>query len=349
MAGRRRTAKERCVHGAVGLALLCMCLQGVEHMFACQKPLNWERDRAGFGFHASAYEEDANRYELTSDEKRLVSRITESGRRGNWIEAWSLFSCYDGCANPVYNAAMTAALRCGRFQEGVDIYKNMCNSGIPKTKPTYTVAIKLYAKLRHQDSPDKVQQLWDEALNSSMIDHVLVGARIDAAAVEGDVLGAASLLDLMYKKQWTPGLLHWTSAISACKNSEPPSFNTSLFLLNRLVHASVTPDIVTYSSVIAAHRNAPVEKIKAIRARMAEEQVEINKVFVETYVMSAFQGRIGADRRLSIREAVRLARGISKDRLEEVASLIEEARRKGVKLTQAVNLVRKALVEIGVA
>eukprot|EP00440_Ansanella_granifera_P016246 gb/GFBE01017648.1/.p1 GENE.gb/GFBE01017648.1/~~gb/GFBE01017648.1/.p1 ORF type:complete len:165 (+),score=14.43 gb/GFBE01017648.1/:1-495(+) len=145
MARRRETANARCVHGAVGLALLLASLKAFDCPFACQKPLNQERAIAGFGLNVKAVDDEANRVEATKQEQHLIRRITESGRRGYWSEASKIFSNYAGGATSVYNAAITAALRCGKFQEGADIYRRMCNSDIPKTKPTFTVAIKLFA------------------------------------------------------------------------------------------------------------------------------------------------------------------------------------------------------------
>ena len=55
---------------------------------------------------------------LSNQEKQLLRRISSASERRNWLEVQSGFSMYFGKAIQIYGAAMNAALRCCKYEEG---------------------------------------------------------------------------------------------------------------------------------------------------------------------------------------------------------------------------------------
>ena len=121
---------------------------------------------------------------MSASGKRLVSQITEAGRRGNWVDIRRLFAEYTGRELPVYHAVMHGAYLCGQYEEGVRVYQRLCNSRIGKHEPVYATAVKLYAEL---GEPSAVEGIWQEAMSKYDVNKPLAAARIEAAAVEGDI------------------------------------------------------------------------------------------------------------------------------------------------------------------
>ena len=111
--------------------------------------------------------------------------------------------------------------------------------GTCMTLPTYTISIKLLGKLTQVD---EVERLWGELVELDCVGPVEAQARIDAAADNGDIQGAAQILNFMGRKRIELDVVHFTSAINACANSHHP-FETMLA-------KGIVPDVVTYGSLL---------------------------------------------------------------------------------------------------
>ena len=96
--------------------------------------------------------------------------------------------------SPVYAAALHAAVRCGRYQEGAKVFE-LCQKRCKIIDaPVYTQALQIFGKLNEHA---KVEDLWVESLEKCQLDIVLASARLAAAADLGNITGAAQILDMV--------------------------------------------------------------------------------------------------------------------------------------------------------
>ncbi len=173
----------------LGLAL-CFFQHG--HSFAKlqQESLGSFRERSGRGRR-----EKVDAYldiKLNQDEKRLLSKISTAGERRQWSAVRSAIASYAGDAVPIYTAALHAAVRCREYSEGAEIFEQGQQRCDVMNAPMYTQALKIFGKLKDFA---KVDELWTEALDVCELDKVLASARLAAAADQGDIKGAAAILD----------------------------------------------------------------------------------------------------------------------------------------------------------
>ena len=131
---------------------------------------------------------------LDREERSLLGRISNAGERREWGAARSAFASYTGDAAPIYSAALHAAVRCRRYQEGAKIFE-LCQKRCKNTHaPVYTQALRIFGKLK---DPAKVEDVWAESLEKCEFDLVLAAAGVAAAADLGNITGAAHILDMV--------------------------------------------------------------------------------------------------------------------------------------------------------
>ena len=150
------------------------------------------RERSGNALRKRAG--NLGNFTLDREEKSLVARISDAGERREWGAARSAFVSYTGDKAPVYAAALHAAVRCRRYQEGAKVFE-LCQKRCKIIHaPVYTQALRVFGKL---NEPAKVEDVWVESLEKCQLDIVLASARVAAAADLGDITGAAHILDMV--------------------------------------------------------------------------------------------------------------------------------------------------------
>ena len=155
---------------------------------------------------------------LGREEEKLLKSIVGAGRRRDWSRASAIIWDYSGMQTPIYSAALFAAIRCKQFDEGASIYEEMRQRSVWCDLPSFSMALKIFSK----SDPSRVGEIWDEAVAEHPLDAALCAARLDAAAEAGDIQAAQTLLEQMGRLEppMQPNLLHFTSAIRACKNAD---------------------------------------------------------------------------------------------------------------------------------
>ena len=102
-------------------------------------------------------------------------------------------------AVPIYTAGLHAAVRCREYKEGAEIFEQGHQRCEFMDAPMYTQGLKIFGKLKDFA---KVDELWSEALEVCELDEILASARIAAAADQGDIEGAAAILDQVNASGW---------------------------------------------------------------------------------------------------------------------------------------------------
>mmetsp|Transcript_5011 Transcript_5011/g.10199 ORF Transcript_5011/g.10199 Transcript_5011/m.10199 type:complete len:345 (-) Transcript_5011:87-1121(-) len=241
-----------------------------------QESLRRLRERDGSALTSSARElQDP----LSPAGQRVLSKITESGE--DWFAVRHLYSSYTGTEIQIFNSVMHAAVRCNQLKEGAQVYEKLCDLNITKTYPTFTAALKIFAELGETIT---VRKLWKEASRSLGLNPPLALARIDAAAVEGDVEMAAAVLDSL--KQADINIAHITAAIRACWEANGTNWRAAEYLLNLAFTLDLQPDIATFSCLVGAYATAPLDKIESTYRTMQEIGLKPNRVFSEIYLTS---------------------------------------------------------------
>mmetsp|Transcript_52419 Transcript_52419/g.122299 ORF Transcript_52419/g.122299 Transcript_52419/m.122299 type:complete len:356 (-) Transcript_52419:95-1162(-) len=250
-----------------------------------QVPLLQLRAQDGLSLKTSANEKHKVE-NFSKQAKKLLVQIADAGQRGDWKLVQRLFRNYSGRDNPIYNAMLHAAYTCGQYQKGVEIYERMCNSKIPKTAPTFSAALKIFAELGQFA---RIRSLWAEATKTCPLEVPLAAARIDAAAAEGDIEAAAQVLDQMTRDGVSIDVAHITSAIRACWRSSGNGHNAAMFLYKLMLDLNLQPNVATFSCLIGAHQTAPLDSIKAVYAEMKKKKVAASPVFVETFLVTVLK------------------------------------------------------------
>lgn len=307
-----------------------------------QKPLYYKRAKSGLNENKPAAAYEKNKVDgMTAEDKKFVSRIIRAGRAGSWKKVELVLSDYAGSAAPVFSAGMTVALRLNECQAGVLLFERMLNSRIALRAADFTVAIRLNAKLGRHET---VQQLWGQAQDLGFVDEFIFGAMIAAAADEGNATSAYNLLNSMRLHTLSPQIVQFRSAITACKNSNPPNAEMSLLLLEQLRQEDLQPDIITMTGIVGAHVQAPLSALKALRALIdSAGNINYNEVFIEIYFYALGLRTPPGLKWKAVSEAEMFLSDKNEEVLAEAASVLQIACKQNVQLTKYASFVEKAL------
>ncbi|CAE7345341.1 unnamed protein product [Symbiodinium necroappetens] len=227
-----------------------------------QEPLNSFRERKGFALRAPASSWVKQTEVLTEEERSLAVMLARTKKKG-WARASKAIQEYTGCAGVVFNAAMKAAHACGEYREGVSIYDRMCKMQSARCTISYSMAMKLYGRLKLMR---KVQEAFDEAEAAGVINEISISARIEAAAAEGDWNTAAGMLDYAQQCNLSLDNTHFNSVLAACANSRQNRsiiYKAANQVVDFMTDYNLQPDIITFTNLVRAHH--PSEDVGSIR------------------------------------------------------------------------------------
>ena len=181
----------------------------------------------------------------------------------------------------VLNAAMQAALNGRKYLEGARFFERLRRSNAPITLPVYPTALKLYGKLHDEG---EVRKLWKELVHFEAVNCVVGQACIGAYADNGNITGAAEVLEYLENNSIQTNALHFTSAINACANSkENYRARAAKFLLEKLLEKGLQPSIVTYSCVVRSMQQSEGQELLDLVSNMTAQGVKANNVFAENF------------------------------------------------------------------
>ena len=223
---------------------------------------------------------------ISSSGARLVTVISEAGKRGDWQQAQRLYSAYSGAEIQVFVAAMDAAIRCSQYRQGARIYRKLCSLNINQTAPAFTSALKIHSKL---DQKHAVREIWANARRECDLDSPLAAARISAAAAEGDVQTAAQVLDEMNESGIAINVGHVSASIRACWRAEGSHHNAAKYLFDLHKELGLQPNVITFACLLGAYVTAPLEDILGAYADMKKLGISPNTVFAETYLVTVLR------------------------------------------------------------
>ena len=243
-----------------------------------------QRQKNGLTVHTPVEDELREIEAPSAQEKNMVAQLAENGRRGNWAQVDRMFRRYTGSHTAVLSAAMQAAIRCQKYPEGAEVFERLRQCEGSMDPPAYTVAMKLLGKLGRVEA---VEELWSELVQKSKVNKVLAQARIDAAASNGDIDAAFSVLRYMEEESVGICLTHYVSAIDACsKSKELRKMASAQDLFKEIIDRGLTPNIITYTNLLRASWNGTDEDLLALLADMKTAGVKADAIFVETFMFA---------------------------------------------------------------
>ena len=278
--------------------------------------------------------------EPTQEEKTLASLLKSAGQSKKDPQEWKkLYASYSGNSPLVLTAAMQAALKQGDCQEGYQVYKKLQYM----TLPTYTISMKLLGKLGQQDEVDR---LWEELVELDSVGPVPAQARIDTMADNGDMQGAAKVLDYMEERRIDPNIVHYSTAIKACANAaEADRAKQAKALFATMLTRGIKPNIVTYSNLLRASRDEPTECCSQLLADMEEHDVRPDTVFAESFLYIFLkQPSKGTWTQRKVIE--RHLRKLKTGDLQFAKGFIDDLRKADVRLSRSCKLIESVLERV---
>lgn len=275
-------------------------------------------------------------------ERRLVVELKEAGRDGNWFKAQTLLSKYTGCTVAVVTAALAVAHRCGRYREGARIYEKFRAADPVRSTDAalQAEAIRIFAKLR---AFGRVRQVWGEAREAGAVSAMILSARLEAAAAEGDVDAAEAALQEMCERGMAPGVEHFNSAILACENSDKFT-PAAMFLFESMLTQGVMPNIATLTTLTACYAAAPLADVLAVGAKVQALGLKADSAFAEAYTCAILG--LPRNKRMYGRTLTTFAKtleSLSSARKAAARRAISELRADGVRLPRFCQIVAAKL------
>ena len=300
-----------------------------------QEPLNRVRERSGRALHTSA----PRLSKLNGQERYLLGTISKAGKHG-WPSVESNIANYSGSAVPIYTAAMHAAVKCGRYHEGADIYHRCRRCCQEFDAPVFAEALHIFRKLKQ---PAQVRKIWNETLHFCDLNGILALARITAAADEGDVEAAAQVLDLMHSNQVVVETAHLSSAIRSCWGWGKNRHKAATYFFDLFSRFNVLPNVISFTNLFGAYTGAGLKDILQAYSEMKALQVLPDTAFAETYLTTLF----GKDQRFTTARSPALLLDLLKDysveRFRAARMALDDFDAAGVKLTRLSKGIRREL------
>ena len=209
------------------------------------------------------------------------------------------------------------------------MFDGLAASSLAPDEVCLHLGIKAFGKLRNSA---RVQEIWAQTERRGLVNKIIAGARIDAAAELGNFTDAASLLDYMVAANLSVELPVWTSAINACKNAQPPNHVAARNFFEELLTRKLQPNVVTFASLVAAHKDAPLKTVQEIRTNMTLFRVKPNSIFAEVYLGAVCSGRL--QNIWKVEDVAERLRGLSPRRLEAAQGALAEFKAANLKLSQ---------------
>ena len=327
---------------AFGLFLLVVWQPRSPRGFAAEaSPSRRRAERSEKRFAASARER--GEAFLSKREEKLLKSIVGAGRRRDWNCVQETICDYDGAQTPIYSAALFAAIRCGRFEEGASIYDEMCRRAVWRDLPSFSMALKIFSK----SFPDRVPLIWEEAVALHPLDAALCAARIDAAAEAGDVEAARQILVEMDRKSVARNLVHFTAAIRACTNADDQeSHEMAKHFFELALGQGVEPDLVAFRELIGAYRQAPLPEVQMVSAFMKDMGLQADNAFNDAYLRTVLKIPKGRKFQSAAEISTMIGKLQDVDRLTEARATLATFAEEGLQLTALGHLLNGALQQL---
>ena len=277
----------------------------------------------------------------TDEETRLVAELRAAARYHDWEDAQRILGHYDGSNSKVLVAAMHAAVKCRKYEDGATIFESLNKSGEALDVSSYSLAMNIFGKL---GETEKVEEIWAHLLEKGTVDQVAGGARIAAAAASGDIQVAQETLKYMKKKRLDLKIFHFASAINACaKSNAADRDEVALRLFNEMIARGLKPNIFTYNSFVQASSDLPRKDLLAILDNMDRKKVQADAAFAQTFLI-AFLALGKGDRAFWTMDNLLIEFfNFPREDLEKASEVIKNFKRKGVKLSPWCNRIESAL------
>lgn len=223
------------------------------------------------------------------ENRQYTRRISAAGRERDWRKVLRAFNDAPARNTILYNAAIHAALLCGRLREGAVLFDEMRQEGVRATSPTYVSVIHISARLgRHGE----VDELWEQMSSRGLLEGNLpqaYAAMISAKARADKVPAAARYLGELAKRD--PSKVdagHFEAVLHACARARDGA--AARRCLQAMRGPGIRRSAMAYASCMRALFGSPLREVQETWDMMMADQVDLNGRLLEAYA-EALLGR----------------------------------------------------------
>ncbi|CAM9258750.1 unnamed protein product [Sphacelaria rigidula] len=180
----------------------------------------------------------------------LVRRLKAAGAERNWREMERAMET--ALADPdvlplrVYNSAMKAFIKSGRWFKAADLFDEMQARGVTPDVMSYSAIMQAYGQGgKWGKCVDLMAEMEQHSLSPDALSYSVA---IKACGDSGQWEKALDLLAEMPAKGVAPNAMSYNTAIMACRVSG--QWKRSVDLLSEMSANSVTPDLISYNTVM---------------------------------------------------------------------------------------------------
>ena len=281
---------------------------------------------------------------LSKEDRKLISSIAEAGNNREWFAVRRAWHASSKSAVPLFNTAMAAALKCGQFKEGLNIFDKLSVSSVRKTLKSYCCAIRLCGERLQNRTWDlwmeaQQDQLWES--NESACS--LMCAALYSASKAGNVTFAATLLDSMRRRGKVLNRIDWHQGIDACRIAGEAK--APLYLFEQMMATGIEPNVISFS-LLAGASGKNLTQISEVNKWFEESNVETDPSFFEQLVRAILgAGRLKVDRFIFEKDARAIAVGASPRRKLAAWRVIQQAKSKEIQLGVLLQAFEAALLK----
>lgn len=281
----------------------------------------------------------------TPEQIELTAKLASLGKSRAWTQAYTIFKQAEQKDTALFNAILSVARRCRKFEESLDLFLEMGKHKITQDPITYAIMIDVSGKCNRLDS---AQGLWSEYKASGcfpkndpktvLISYAAIG---NAAAKAGNVSMSIALLEEVKTTGVVmPNNVLYGIALNACQQAGDGQ--TAQLLLEEIRSSGIKTNAVMYASAIGANQGAPLEIVNNLLSTMQAEGVAADEYVVESYVLTL----LGISPKARINPKLQIKKqfeAVDPNRVAAISSALFDAQAAGVPFTTKMNLVMDEL------
>mmetsp|Transcript_41530 Transcript_41530/g.120181 ORF Transcript_41530/g.120181 Transcript_41530/m.120181 type:complete len:420 (+) Transcript_41530:86-1345(+) len=223
----------------------------------------------------------------SSENVAATPEIMELGKKGQWDKARTRFRSVASPDTILYNVVLTAADRCGRYAEGLQLFAEMRKAQVKLTGVSYAGALTLLGRLGQHD---EARVLWDElrAAGVSPTPACLTGL-LNAAASNGKIRDVEERLAQARAEGLELFTTHLNCLVRTARELQQPQ--RALEAVRSIEEYGLQPDVVSYTLAMGACARAvgtgamsfeaAQAYIQTIAGEMAAKGLAANAFFLE--------------------------------------------------------------------
>lgn len=269
-------------------------------------------------------------------EIRMSTQLRAAGEAYDWDSVSRILDNSSVRNTIIFNASISAAVKCGHFAEGWALFLELSGSSFQKTPISYRLGVTCLGRLHRFAEAERLwYHMMTEGIDTSdpLEEALSYLAIISAAGHTGLVSHAvARFREFESRGVAEPQLQHYGAVLNACRRAGDAEMARTF--LAHMRSRSVQPSVVVYTSAMGAHKAASLFEIGKLHAARDADGVLPNEHYVEEHV-TALLG-VGVDLRNPNIDALSRTVAADPERAHAAAATLTHAFDAGIRLKKLV-------------